>query len=69
MNGMSDILIPHSSATMSKRVNLTTKEKLELISCVENGENKKDVAVKYKIGYSTLCAIIKEKQKLIEAPA
>lgn len=51
---------------MSKRVNLSTKQKLDLISCVEKGEIKKDVAIKFKVGYSTLCAVLKRKDKLMD---
>lgn len=49
-----------------KRVALTTKTKLDLISQIEEGRGKKDVAADFGVAYSTVCNLLKEKPKLLE---
>lgn len=48
-----------------KRCSLTTTEKLRLITEIENGRNKREVAEEFGVGYSTVCGLLKDKMKIL----
>lgn len=50
-----------------KYVSLTAEDKLSLIKKIENGCEKRKVAEEFGVGYSTACAIVKDKTRLLAA--
>lgn len=50
-----------------KYVSLTAEDKLSLIKKIENGCEKRKVDEEFGVGYSTACAIVKDKTRLLAA--
>ncbi|XP_074677520.1 tigger transposable element-derived protein 4 [Strix aluco] len=57
--------LPEPIARRKKSISI--EEKMDIISAVESGEKKADIAAKYGIKKNSLSSIIKNKEKLLEA--
>uniref|UniRef100_A0A8D2MII9 Tigger transposable element derived 4 n=1 Tax=Zonotrichia albicollis TaxID=44394 RepID=A0A8D2MII9_ZONAL len=55
-----------SSSTNTKK-SITIEEKIDIISAVESGEKKAEIAAKYGIKRNSLSSIMKNKEKVLEA--
>ncbi|XP_062493500.1 tigger transposable element-derived protein 4 [Pezoporus occidentalis] len=58
---------PLSQPTVRRKKSISIEEKIDIISAVESGEKKADIAAKYGIKKNSLSSIMKNKEKLLEA--
>ncbi|XP_065548907.1 tigger transposable element-derived protein 4 [Lathamus discolor] len=58
---------PLSQPTVRKKKSISIEEKIDIISAVESGEKKADIAAKYGIKKNSLSSIMKNKEKVLEA--
>ncbi|XP_071411247.1 tigger transposable element-derived protein 4 [Pithys albifrons albifrons] len=61
---MAEALPEHS---VRRKKSISIEEKLDIISAVESGEKKADIAAKYGIKKNSLSSIMKNKEKVLEA--
>ncbi|XP_036237360.1 tigger transposable element-derived protein 4 [Molothrus ater] len=54
-------------ATVRRKKSITIEEKIDIISAVESGKKKADIAAKYGIKRNSLSSIMKNKEKVLEA--
>nr|XP_014121998.1 tigger transposable element-derived protein 4 [Zonotrichia albicollis] len=54
-------------ATVRRKKSITIEEKIDIISAVESGEKKAEIAAKYGIKRNSLSSIMKNKEKVLEA--
>ncbi|NXS80364.1 TIGD4 protein, partial [Erpornis zantholeuca] len=53
--------------TVRRKKSISIEEKIDIISAVESGEKKADIAAKYGIKRNSLSSIMKNKEKVLEA--
>ncbi|XP_041251671.1 tigger transposable element-derived protein 4 [Onychostruthus taczanowskii] len=53
--------------TVRRKKSITIEEKIDIISAVESGKKKADIAAKYGIKRNSLSSIMKNKEKVLEA--
>ncbi|XP_039396599.1 tigger transposable element-derived protein 4 [Mauremys reevesii] len=58
---------PSSLPVIKKKKSLSIEEKIDIISAVESGKKKADIAAKYGIKKNSLSSIMKNKDKVLEA--
>ncbi|XP_074847998.1 tigger transposable element-derived protein 4 [Carettochelys insculpta] len=56
-----------SSSVIRKKKSLSIEEKIDIISAVESGKKKADIAAKYGIKKNSLSSIMKNKDKVLDA--
>ncbi|XP_054151347.1 tigger transposable element-derived protein 4 [Melozone crissalis] len=54
-------------ATVRRKKSITIEEKIDIISAVESGKKKAEIAAKYGIKRNSLSSIMKNKEKVLEA--
>ncbi|KAM6269722.1 tigger transposable element-derived protein 4 [Porphyrio hochstetteri] len=58
---------PLPEPTVRRKKSISIEEKIDIISAVESGEKKADIAAKYGIKKNSLSSIMKNKEKVLEA--